>query len=1052
MATAKFGGKGGPRSKPQTTNTRVVVRFRPINRLEKKAWKNDLFETCIKEAQLGPFATKIKAVPELKDPINWDKYADEKYDNFLRDKTGMKPGHLKLFKRFCREFDFSRLDASNLDDIVPVKVYEKEKQVQIYSPDLGETKAFNFDEVMWWQRDQTYCFQTIALPVMEDALNGFNATIFAYGQSGSGKTYSLFGPEPLDKAPADQLGVIPSSLAWIFKQLEDDTTNKFFEVKLSFLEVYLERLRDLMQPFDDKGKDKKLKILELAGGKAALEAMRGKASKQGKANAKRRGGRTGRGRKDSKTKSLPIEVIIDNLSEQRVDNIAHVQTLIAKAAYNRMKEKTNLNVSSSRSHLIMTVRLNITKKSGTVIRSKINFADLAGSEKVGKTHVTGKHLKEAAAINTSLTALRGVIDGLVKGKKFVNFRDSKLTRALRDSLGGNTKTTLVLACSPHKWNGEETLETLKFGARAKFIRSKVIMNSQASVEELEQALKKMKKENELMKKELQILNAKQGMIRSIKVPEAKTLEVDFMDSPPSVRTRSSSVLAGLKNERGLHSVSCFMDVVSPKRVPMRGGHWRNRSAAVISLLDKNQSRVQLQLSLRGAKDEIKELKNQLNEAKEREKKLTEHVEEQNEKIDNLKYTARTRELDDIQTQEIIEERTSLFSGQLSTMQKELEDKTRELAEALSKLEKYQQQQKIDNQDVLSAEDIFAVHGKNVQEQSEGITDRINKLPPTPRKKRVFSGTFIEEEIDEMKEDSPIILAPSLSEKSGVTTVTEVVDEIRMGFNRGEMDAGGIEAIIVVLKKIATMDNPSEVITLNQLMMFFEQGKLDVQTCMRVYDYLGNDYKVTVSDIRQVVEATQMSLRLRTRAASFKDYLIKIAEDFAALIDDLPEIEDVLDGDGASLVTLDDITQIELGEVHSVILQEAFQFIQSDERDEVLLIDFQIFIDHLTGRGEILGLETGYLIPEEPEYMEYYGFRSELIDPVSKIFKSEGKKYLSLKGAKLVLQEIRENLEAIEDDDPALRILPDLTLNNLVAVIRTCPETMWHTLIEPDAYY
>jgi len=1048
MATAKFGGKGG--TKPQTTNTRVVVRFRPINRLEKTAWKKDIFKTCIKEAQLGLYSAKIQAVPELKDPINWEKYADEKYDNFLKDRLGMNPGHLKLFKRFCREFDFSRLDESNLDDIVPVKVYEKEKQVQIYAPDLGETKAFNFDEVMWWQRDQTYCFQTIALPVMEDALNGFNATIFAYGQSGSGKTYSLFGPEPLDKAPSNQLGVIPSSLAWIFKQLEDDATNKFFEVKLSFLEVYLERLRDLMNPFDEQGKDKKLKILELAGGKAALDAMRGKSGKQGKAAGKRRGGRTGRGRKENKNKkALPIEVIIDNLSEQRVDNILQVQKLIARAADNRMKEKTNLNVSSSRSHLIMTVRLNITKKSGTVIRSKINFADLAGSEKVGKTAVSGKHLKEAAAINTSLTALRGVIDGLVKQKKFVNFRDSKLTRALRDSLGGNTKTTLVLACSPHKWNGEETLETLKFGARAKFIRSKVIMNSQASVEELEQALKKMKKENELMKKQLQILNAKQGMIRSIQGPESKSPEVEYVDSPAPMR-RSSSVLAGLRQGRGAHSVSCFMDVVnSPKVTPAR--HWRTNSAAVITLLDKNQSRVQLQLDLRGAKDEIKELKDQLNEAKEREKKLAVLLEERNEQVDNLKYNAELRQLDDIQTQEIIEERANVFSGKLDEMKKELEDKTRQLTEALSLIEKYNQN--IDNQDLPTTQDIFAVHGKNVQEQSEGITNRINKLPPTPRKKPVHLGIFADEKIEEIEQPSPYILTPNISEGSGFTTANEVVDEIRMGFNRGEMDAGGIEAILVVLKKVATMDNPSEVITLNQLMMFFEQGKLDVQTCMRVYDYLGNDYRVTVSDIRQVVEATQMSLRLRKRAASFKDYLIKIAEDFAALIDDLPEIEDVLDGDGASLVTLDDIVQIELGEVHSLILQEAFQFIQSDERDEVLLIDFQIFIDHLTGRGEILGLETGYLVPEDSEYMEYYGFRSELIDPVSKIFKSDGKEHLSLKAAKLVLQEIRENLEAIEDDDPALRILPNLTLNNLVAVIRTCPETMWHTLIEkPDAYY
>merc|ERR1719285_1453226 len=540
-------------SKSQTTNTRVVLRFRPINSIEKKEWERNVLQKCIKEAQLEVVAHQFEADAEMKDPRNWPKYKGGESDRMLAENFGMQPGHLRLFKRFCKEFNFHKLDGSDFKDVVPVEVYEEQKQVQILIPDTDDVRVFKFDEVLWWQRDQTYCFRKIAQSVMEDAVQGFNATIFAYGQSGSGKTYTLFGPEPLETAPPELLGVIPSSLAWIFKVLEGDETTKFFEVKLSFLEVYLERLRDLMNPFDSQGKDKKLKIMELAGGKAALDAIRGKQSRTTKP---RRGARMGRGRKEPAKKKAPIEVVIDNLSEQRVDNIAQVQALIATAAHHRTKEKTNLNASSSRSHLIMCVRVNITKKSGTVIKSKINFADLAGSEKVGKTDVTGKHLKEAAAINTSLTALRTVIDGLVKQKKFVSFRDSKLTRALRDSLGGNTKTTLVLGCSPHKWNLEETLETLKFGARAKFIRSKVIVNAQASVEQLEKVIEGLKKENEKLKKQLYSEHAFQGIRRLEAIDSGGEVPKEGADTEQkspvaSPAKRSSIVLAVLKHERGL---------------------------------------------------------------------------------------------------------------------------------------------------------------------------------------------------------------------------------------------------------------------------------------------------------------------------------------------------------------------------------------------------------------------------------------------------------------------------------------------------------------------
>jgi len=1051
------------RKKPQTTNTRVVVRFRPINKIEKAQWKKDILKNCIKEAQLEAVSSKLTSVPEMKDPKNWPKYAEEKWDNWLKDKCEMQPGHLRLFKRFCREFDFSRLDKNSMKDVVPVEVYEDQRQIQIFIPEQGETKAFAFDEVMWWQRDQIYCFKTIAQPVMEDALQGFNATIFAYGQSGSGKTFTLFGPEPLDKAPPELLGVIPSSLAWIFKVLEGDETNKFFEVKLSFLEVYLERLRDLMNPFDSQGKDKKLKIMELAGGKAALDALRGKQAKQAKVSAKnRRGARAGRGRKEPAKKKAPIEVVIDNLSEQRVDNIAQVQALIATAAHHRTKEKTNLNASSSRSHLIMTVRVSITKKSGTVIKSKINFADLAGSEKVGKTDVTGKHLKEAAAINTSLTALRTVIDGLVKQKKFVSFRDSKLTRALRDSLGGNTKTTLVLGCSPHKWNLEETLETLKFGARAKFIRSKVIVNAQASVEQLEKVIDGLKKENDRLRKKLQIEHAKQGIRRlethdSTESIQKDGAEPEHITPRPSPTKRSSIVLAVLKQERGLTNTAKLEAGANRSTADVK--HMRRNSKDPVSALESHQQSVKNELALQAAKEENRDLQKRLQDAKEREDKVSARARELMEQLTSLEEERQMHMVQDEQEKRFIEETTFHVDGQLLRMQRELEAKDRQLAEKLLELENYKMSNSEAASDIdrLMLQDRYSEQDKIVQEQVIELNNRVNDLLPDevrhheslerPSMKFEDFKDFKEEELFLM--DSKKIITPQLDlpiqVSTGVTT-SEVEDDIMEVANRGEMDVGRIETVFMVLQKIAKIDNKDEIITLNQLMEFFVYGNLDIQTCMRIYTYLPEE-KCTVDIIRQTVKSMKLSLELRDIANSFKLELMKVTDDYAVLVDDLPPTEEVIDVDNVWYITLEDINKLNLGEMNNLIYTEAFTYIKSRKNEEILSIDFQLFIDHLTGRGQILGMSDGTDFQDEMEDMEFSGFREELIEPVSKIFERDGNTNLSMEGAKLVLQEIRESTEDIEESDPGLHILYDLSLINLESVIRCCPDPMWHTLIE-----
>lgn len=144
-----------------------------------------------------------------------------------------------------------------------------------------------------------------------------------------------------------------------------------------------------------------------------------------------------------------------------------------------------MNAQSSRSHSVFMVKIHTTCLDGATRNANLNLVDLAGSEKVGKTGATGQTLEEAKKINQSLSTLGHCINALVENKKHIPFRDSKLTRILQESLGGNSKTTMICACSPHPFNIEETISTLKFGQRAKSIQCDVKINSTKSAKELQ---------------------------------------------------------------------------------------------------------------------------------------------------------------------------------------------------------------------------------------------------------------------------------------------------------------------------------------------------------------------------------------------------------------------------------------------------------------------------------------------------------------------------------------------------------------------------------------
>lgn len=281
-------------------------------------------------------------------------------------------------------------------------------------------------------------------PTVDDILNGYNGTVFAYGQTGAGKSYTMMGANIDDEA---QKGIIPRMIEQIFASILASAQNIEYTVRVSYMEIYMERIRDLMQPQNDN-----LPVHE--------EKSRG--------------------------------VYVKGLMEIYVSSVEEVYEVMRRGGLARAVAATNMNQESSRSHSIFVIT--VTQKNvetGSAKSGQLFLVDLAGSEKVGKTGATGQTLEEAKKINKSLSALGMVINALTDGKStHIPYRDSKLTRILQESLGGNSRTTLIINCSPSSYNDQETLSTLRFGMRAKSIQNKAKVNAELSPAELKLMLRK----------------------------------------------------------------------------------------------------------------------------------------------------------------------------------------------------------------------------------------------------------------------------------------------------------------------------------------------------------------------------------------------------------------------------------------------------------------------------------------------------------------------------------------------------------------------------------
>uniref|UniRef100_A0A3Q3X763 Kinesin motor domain-containing protein n=1 Tax=Mola mola TaxID=94237 RepID=A0A3Q3X763_MOLML len=329
---------------------------------------------------------------------------------------------------------------------------------------LGHDRHFLSDYLFEETSCQEEVYSVSVQPLVDAFFQGFNATVFAYGQTGSGKTYTI-GEANICSFTDDEQGIIPRAVADIFKLLdENDLTD--FSVRVSYLEVYKEDFKDLLE-------------VETAS-------------------------------KDIHIREDKGNVVLCGVKECEVEGLDEVLSLLESGNTARHTGATQMNPNSSRSHTIFSVYMDqrrgssrlygsVTSTGPQVLSSKFHFVDLAGSERILRTGNTGERLKESIQINSGLLALGNVIGALGDPKRkgsHIPYRDSKITRILKDSLGGNSKTLMIACISPSSSDFDESLNTLNYAARARNIQNRATVNCKREpdrVEGLEQQIKALRR-------------------------------------------------------------------------------------------------------------------------------------------------------------------------------------------------------------------------------------------------------------------------------------------------------------------------------------------------------------------------------------------------------------------------------------------------------------------------------------------------------------------------------------------------------------------------------
>lgn len=487
--------------------------------------------------------------------------------------------------------------------------------------------SFTFDRVFNMQCKQSDIFDYSIRPTVDDILNGYNGTVFAYGQTGAGKSYTMMGSNIDDE---EGRGVIPRIVEQIFTSIMSSPSTIEYTVRVSYMEIYMERIRDLMAPQNDN-----LPVHE--------EKNRG--------------------------------VYVKGLLEIYVSSVQEVFEVMRRGGNARAIAATNMNQESSRSHSIFVIT--VTQKNvetGSAKSGQLFLVDLAGSEKVGKTGASGQTLEEAKKINKSLSALGMVINSLTDGKSsHVPYRDSKLTRILQESLGGNSRTTLIINCSPSSYNDVETLGTLRFGMRAKSIKNKAKVNAELSPAELKMLLGKAKTqittfENYIVNLEGEVQQWRSGET----VPKDKwvpPLSADGVakalparpSTPSKLLPDSRAETPGIAERSGTPSIPLDKDE--------REEFLRRENELQDQLTEKESIAVSAEKALRDTKDELAVIKEHDGKLGKENERLNSEVNEVKMQLERLNFEGKEAQI----TMDALKEANSELTSELDEVKQQLLD-------------------------------------------------------------------------------------------------------------------------------------------------------------------------------------------------------------------------------------------------------------------------------------------------------------------------------------------------------------------------------------------
>ncbi|XP_029850496.2 chromosome-associated kinesin KIF4 [Ixodes scapularis] len=353
---------------------------------------------------------------------------------------------------------------------------------------LGTDKRFTYDYVFPPEEAQEAVYTHAVAKLIDKLFKGYNVTVLAYGQTGSGKTFTM-GTSCASRGIAEDTGIIPRAVQDIFAAVSECRASKDVEVKVSFLEIYKEDILDLLRSQDP------LSI-----------------------------------REDNGTIKIP------NLTERRVASAEEALHQLEVGSASRSTGSTEMNARSSRSHAIYTLAVELKERGGNdVTASKFHLVDLAGSERANKTKAVGERFREGVQINRGLLSLGNVISALCDESNHIPYRDSKLTRLLQDSLGGNSHTVMIACVSPADYNCDETLNTLRYADRARKIKNRPVVNrdpNQAEILRLKQRVHEL--QVELLKYQAESIGDRSG---------ASTSKHDVTSSPDQEATCSLATCA-----------------------------------------------------------------------------------------------------------------------------------------------------------------------------------------------------------------------------------------------------------------------------------------------------------------------------------------------------------------------------------------------------------------------------------------------------------------------------------------------------------------------------